>query len=119
MTEALHTAATKAAECCQTTLVICALQEQHLVSDSLREALAGAGDQLTHLHTAQSQAHQLRQDLSELRTLHEAALAELASARGRMSAFDDSCRHSLDRVATLSAALQEAQLAKVSSTCSH
>ncbi len=44
-------------------------------------------------------------------------LSELAVAKGRLSAFDESCQHSLDRVQTLSAALQEAQQAKVLPSC--
>lgn len=87
------------------------------MSDSLREALAGAGDQVKQLTTAKSQAHQLGQQLGELKAAHAAVHAELGSARGRLSAFDDSCRHSLDRVAALSAALQESDLAKVSNIC--
>lgn len=44
-------------------------------------------------------------------------LSELAVAKGRLSAFDESCQHSLDRVQTLSAALQEAHQAKVLPKC--
>lgn len=92
-----------------------ALQEQHQVSDDLREAFATALQQANSLGAAQNMTQKLRQELEELAASHEAAQAELASARGRLSAFDDSCKHSLDRVAALSAALQEAHQAKVSS----
>lgn len=83
------------------------------MSDSLRGALAAAEEEARHLNTAHAQAQQVRQELKELRDSHEAVQAELASTRGRLSAFDDSCKHSLDRVGALSAALQEAQQAKV------
>ena len=83
------------------------------MSDSLRGALTAAEEEARHLNTAHAQARQVRQELKELRDSHEAVQSELASARGRLSAFDDSCKHSLDRVGALSAALQEAQQAKV------
>ena len=85
------------------------------MSDNLREALAAALQQANNLGAAQNMSQKLRQELEELAVSHEAAQAELASARGRLSAFDDSCKHSLERVADLSAALQGAQQAKVSS----
>lgn len=64
---------------------------------------------------ARQQAHATQEELASLRAAHEAVQGELAVATGRLSAFDESCRHSLDRVQALSAALQGAQQAKVPS----
>lgn len=91
------------------------LQEQHAMCYSLQESLAAAEEEAQHLGTAQAGVRDLTQQLEALRGSFEAVQADLTSAHGRLAAFDDSCRHSLDKIEALSAALQEAQHAKVCS----
>ena len=63
--------------------------------------------------SVKQQADAARQELAALKSSHEALHSEVAVAKGRLSGFDESCQLSLDRVQSLSAALQEAQQAKV------
>ena len=68
---------------------------------------------MQQLSSDQEQAETTQQELAALRSAHKALQSELAVARGQLSGVDASCQHSLDRVQSLSAALQEAQQAKV------
>ncbi|KAL0021101.1 hypothetical protein WJX79_006880 [Trebouxia sp. C0005] len=91
-----------------TTLVL----EQAQNHESSCTALAAAQEEAKLAEAVRQQATSAQQELESLRGPHEAVLSELAVAKGRLSAFDESCQHSLDRVQTLSAALQEAHQAK-------
>lgn len=93
------------------------IQEEAQNHESTCTALAAAQEEAKLAEAARQQATSARQELESLRGSHEAVLSELAVAKGRLSAFDESCQHSLDRVQTLSAALQEAQQAKVLPSC--
>ena len=93
------------------------IQEQAQNHGSTCTALAAAQEEAKLAEAARQQATSARQELESLRGTHEAVLSELAVAKGRLSAFDESCQHSLDRVQTLSAALQEAHQAKVLPSC--
>ena len=90
------------------------VQAQVHSHDATRVALAEASKEAELVASAQQQAQHAQHELQTLGLQHEQLQAELAVTNGRLSAFDDSCQRSLDRVQTLSAALQEAQHAKVS-----
>ena len=77
--------------------------------------MAAAQEEAKLLDSARHHAQSSQQELALLTSAHETLQSKLAVDKGRLSAFDESCRHALDRVQTLSAALQEAQQAKVSS----
>ena len=76
-------------------------------------ALAAAQEEAQQLSAVKQQAAAAQHELAELKSAHEALHSELGVAKGRLSGFDESCQLSLDRVQSLSAALQEAQQAKV------
>jgi len=90
------------------------VQEQAQSHGTTATALAAAEEEAKLLESARQHAQSTKQELDSLKAAHEMLQGELAVAKGRLSAFDDSCQHSLDRVQALSAALQEAQQAKVS-----
>ena len=96
--------------------MVCACVQLQLQShEAASAALAAAQEEAKLVDPARQQAHATQQELASLRAAHEAVQGELAVAKGRLSAFDESCQHSLDRVQALSAALQGAQQAKVHS----
>ena len=66
----------------------------------------------------EQQCQHAQQELSNLKLEHESLQREMAVTNGRVSAFDESCQRSLERVETLAAALQQAQQAKVSTSSS-
>ena len=86
--------------------VVCK-QEQAQSHGATSKALAEA-------QHAQQHSQHAQQELSNLKLEHEALQREVAVTSGRLSAFDESCQRSLERVQTLAAALQQAQQAKVS-----
>ena len=89
------------------------LQEQQQQHESARLALAAAEEAVQHLSSVKKQANAAQNELAVAKSAREALQAELAVAKARLSGFDESCQLSLDRVQSLSAALQEAQQAKV------
>ena len=91
----------------------CAVQEQAQRHESASDALTATQQQVKQLSSAKQQAETTLQELAALRSAHQAVQSELAVAKGRLAGVDESCQHSLDRVQSLSAALQEAQQAKV------
>jgi len=103
--------------CPPDTTFLFGLQEQAQNHESTCTALAAAQEEAKLAEAAKRQAISARQELESLRGTHEAVLSELAVAKRRLSAFDESCQHSLNRVQTLSAALQEAHQAKVLPSC--
>ncbi len=103
--------------CSHGNTLLLGLQEQAQNHGSTCTALATAQEEAKLAEAARQQATSARQELELLRGTHEAVLSNLAVAKGRLSAFDESCQHSLDRVQTLSAALQEAHQAKVLPSC--
>ena len=103
--------------CPHDTTFLLGIQEQAQNHESSCTALAAAQEEAKLAEAVRQQATSAQQELESLRGPHEAVLSELAVAKGRLSAFDESCQHSLDRVQTLSAALQEAHQAKVFPSC--
>ena len=103
--------------CAPDTTFLFGLQEQAQNHESTCTALAAAQEEAKLAEAARQQAASARLEVESLRGTHEALLSELAVVKGRLSAFDESCQHSLDRVQTLSAALQEAHQAKVLHSC--
>ena len=93
-------------------------QEQQQQHESASLALAAAQEEVQHLSSVKQQADAVQNEMAAVRSAHEAVQGDLAVAKGRLSGFDDSCQLSLDRVQSLSAALQEAQQAKVDSPLS-
>lgn len=91
----------------------CISQEQLQQHQAVSAALADAEQEAQWLSSVKQQAEATQEELTALKSTHEALLSELAVTGGRLAGFDESCRHSLDRVQHLSAALQEAQQAKV------
>lgn len=75
--------------------------------------MAAAQEEVQQLSSAKQQADSAQSELAAVKSAHEALQHELAVAKGQLSGFDVSCQLSLDRVQSLSAALQEAQQAKV------
>lgn len=73
---------------------------------------------MQQLSSAKQQADAAQSELAAAKSAHEALQRELAVAKGQLSGFDVSCQLALDRVQSLSAALQEAQQAKVESPTS-
>ena len=93
-------------------------QEQQQQHESAGLALATAQEEVQHLSSVKQQADAIQSEMAAVKSAHEAVQGELAVAKGRLSGFDESCQLSLDRVQSLSAALQEAQQAKVESPTS-
>ena len=89
------------------------MQEQQQQHESASLALAAAQEDVHRLSSGKNQADAVQSELAALKSAHEALQGELAVAKGRLSGFDDSCQLSLNKVQSLSAALQEAQQAKV------
>ena len=94
------------------------MQEQQQQHESASLVLAAAQEEVQHLSSVKKQADAVQNELAAVQSAHEALQGELAVAKGRLSGFDESCQLSLDRVQSLSAALQEAQQAKVESPLS-
>ena len=94
------------------------MQEQQQQHESASLVLAAAQEEVQHLSSVKKQADAVQNELAAVQSAHEALQGELAVAKGRLSGFDESCQLSLDRVQSLSAALQEAQQAKVESSLS-
>ena len=89
------------------------LQLQTQQHESINCALSAAQQEAQQLSSAKQQAEATQQELTLLRSAHEALSRELAVAKAQLAGADATCQHSLDRVQSLSAALQEAQQAAV------